>query len=91
MAVSWRRSVGRAIGVLAPLVATALVGAFGWPGAALLHLGAVVIGPVGILATKETWAVLSGSACSASSRRKPRSDRAGAPVGAVLPSSSEPR
>jgi MFS family permease len=44
-----------AIGGFAPLLAAALVGVFGWPGAALLYLGAAVIGLVGILVTKETW------------------------------------
>ncbi|MEV5929272.1 MFS transporter [Streptomyces cellulosae] len=47
--------VAAAIGGFAPLIAAALVGAFGWPGAALLYLGAALIGLVGILATKETW------------------------------------
>ncbi|MFI5664763.1 hypothetical protein [Streptomyces sp. NPDC051684] len=47
--------VAAAIGGFAPLLAAALVGAFGWPGAALLYLGAAVIGLVGILVTKETW------------------------------------
>ncbi|MFJ6569307.1 MFS transporter [Streptomyces sp. NPDC091292] len=47
--------VAAAVGGFAPLLAAALVGAFGWPGAALLYLGAAVIGLVGILSTKETW------------------------------------
>ncbi|MEU1666347.1 MFS transporter [Streptomyces sparsogenes] len=47
--------VAAAIGGFAPLLAAALVGAFGWPGAALLYLSAALIGLVGILATKETW------------------------------------
>ncbi|WP_432181475.1 MFS transporter [Streptomyces sp. NBC_00063] len=47
--------IAAAIGGFAPLLAAALVGAFGWPGAALLYLGAAMIGLVGILATKETW------------------------------------
>ncbi|MER8073054.1 MFS transporter [Streptomyces sp. NPDC094034] len=47
--------VAAAIGGFAPLLAAALVGAFGWPGAALLYLSAAVIGFVGIVATKETW------------------------------------
>ncbi|MFJ9082659.1 MFS transporter [Streptomyces sp. NPDC102384] len=47
--------VAAAIGGFAPLLAAALVGAFGWPGAALLYLGAAIIGLVGILVTKETW------------------------------------
>ncbi|MET8897981.1 MFS transporter [Streptomyces albogriseolus] len=47
--------VAAAIGGFAPLLAAALVGAFGWPGAAVLYLGAALIGLVGILVTKETW------------------------------------
>ncbi|MFI6377089.1 MFS transporter [Streptomyces sp. NPDC050546] len=47
--------IAAAVGGFAPLLAAALVGAFGWPGAALLYLGAALIGLVGILATKETW------------------------------------
>ncbi|MFF3493348.1 MFS transporter [Streptomyces sp. NPDC002795] len=47
--------IAAAIGGFAPLLAAALVGAFGWPGAALLYLGAAVIGLIGILVTKETW------------------------------------
>ncbi|MGW6159757.1 MFS transporter, partial [Streptomyces sp. NPDC055144] len=47
--------VAAAIGGFAPLLAAALVGAFGWPGAALLYLAAAVIGLGGILVTKETW------------------------------------
>ncbi|MGW6058062.1 MFS transporter [Streptomyces sp. NPDC055189] len=47
--------IAAAIGGFAPLLAAALVGSFGWPGAALLYLGAAVIGLGGILATKETW------------------------------------
>ncbi|MFE7160222.1 MFS transporter [Streptomyces sp. NPDC057636] len=81
-----------AIGGFAPLLAAALVGAFGWPGAALLYLGAAMIGLVGILATKETWGrherervlrlVAEGNRARTVS---------GTPAGAVLPSSSEPR
>lgn len=44
-----------AIGGFAPLLAAALVGSFGWPGAAVLYLAAAVIGLGGILVTKETW------------------------------------
>jgi len=44
-----------ALGGFAPLIAAALVGAFGWPGASVLYLGAAVVGLVGILVTKETW------------------------------------
>ncbi|MER7191335.1 MFS transporter [Streptomyces flaveolus] len=47
--------IAAAIGGFAPLLAAALVGAFGWPGAALLYLGAALIGLAGILSTKETW------------------------------------
>ncbi|MFF1695430.1 MFS transporter [Streptomyces sp. NPDC058257] len=47
--------VAAAIGGFAPLLAAALVGAYGWPGAALLYLAAAVIGLGGILVTKETW------------------------------------
>jgi MFS family permease len=47
--------IAAAIGGFAPLLAAALAGALGWPGAALLYLGAAVIGLIGILATKETW------------------------------------
>jgi MFS family permease len=44
-----------ALGGFAPLIAAALVGAFGWPGASVLYLGAAVVGLIGILVTKETW------------------------------------
>ena len=47
--------IAAAIGGFAPLLAAALVGAFGWPGAALLYLGAALIGLTGILLTRETW------------------------------------
>ncbi|MFC4565195.1 MFS transporter [Nocardiopsis mangrovi] len=47
--------VAAALGGFAPLLAAALVGAFGWPGAALLYMGAAVIGLAGILLTRETW------------------------------------
>ncbi|MFG2661888.1 MFS transporter, partial [Streptomyces sp. NPDC048425] len=84
--------IAAAIGGFAPLLAAALVGAFGWPGAALLYLGAAMIGFVGILATKETWGrhererVLRLVAEENRARTGP-----GAPAGAVLPSSSESR
>ena len=52
---SFGYQVAASIGGFAPLLAAALVGAFGWPGAALLYVGAAVIGLVGILATRETW------------------------------------
>jgi MFS family permease len=47
--------IAAAIGGFAPLLAAALAGVLGWPGAALLYLGAAVIGLIGILSTKETW------------------------------------
>ncbi|MFC9056749.1 MFS transporter [Streptomyces sp. NPDC057074] len=47
--------IAAAVGGFAPLLAAALVGAYGWPGAALLYLGAALIGLVGILTTRETW------------------------------------
>ncbi len=43
------------IGGFAPLLAAALVGVMGWPGAALLYMTAAAIGLTGILLTKETW------------------------------------
>ena len=47
--------IAAALGGFAPLLAAALVGVFGWPGASLLYLGAAMIGLVGILITKETY------------------------------------
>lgn len=47
--------VAAALGGFAPLLAAALVGALGWPGASLLYMGAAIIGLVGIFATTETW------------------------------------
>lgn len=44
-----------ALGGFAPLLAAALVGWLGWPGASLLYMGAAIIGLVGILVTKETF------------------------------------
>ena len=44
-----------AIGGFAPLLATALVGVFGWPGASILYMIAGCIGLAGILATRETF------------------------------------
>ncbi|MFA3841398.1 MFS transporter [Streptomyces aureus] len=84
--------VAAAIGGFAPLLAAALVGAFGWPGAALLYLGAALTGLVGILATRETWGrherkrVLRLVAEENRARTVSRP-----PAGAVLPSSSESR
>ena len=43
------------VGGFAPLLAAALVGVMGWPGAALLYITAAAIGLTGILLTKETW------------------------------------
>ncbi len=43
------------IGGFAPLLAAALVGVMGWPGASLLYMTAAAIGLAGILLTKETW------------------------------------
>jgi len=43
-----------ALGGFAPLIAAALGGAFGRPGASVLYLGAAVIGLIGILVTTET-------------------------------------
>ncbi|GAA3656768.1 MFS transporter [Microbacterium marinilacus] len=43
------------LGGFAPLLAAAIVGAMGWPGAALLYMLAAGIGLAGILLTKETW------------------------------------
>lgn len=44
-----------AIGGFAPLLATALVGVFGWPGASILYMLAGIVGLVGILVTRETF------------------------------------
>jgi MFS family permease len=44
-----------AIGGFAPLLAAALVGVFGWPGASILYMVAGCIGLVGILVTRETF------------------------------------
>ncbi|MFE4425281.1 MFS transporter [Streptomyces sp. NPDC056817] len=84
--------VAAAIGGFAPLLAAALVGSFGWPGAALLYLGAAVIGLVGILATKETWGRdererVRGLVAEESRARTV----SGTPASAVLTRSSESR
>ncbi|WP_405785036.1 hypothetical protein OG512_45870 [Streptomyces sp. NBC_01378] len=55
MSVATSRGPATVPAGFAPLLAAALVGAFGWPGAALLYLAAALTGLVGILATKETW------------------------------------
>lgn len=47
--------IAASIGGFAPLLAAALVGVLGWPGASVLYMLAGVIGLVGILVTKETW------------------------------------
>jgi MFS family permease len=47
--------IAATIGGFAPLLATALVGWLGWPGASLLYMLAGVVGLVGILVTKETF------------------------------------
>ncbi|SDL17615.1 Sugar phosphate permease [Glycomyces sambucus] len=47
--------IAAALGGFAPLLAAALVGRFGWPGASMLYLFAALVGLVGILLTKETW------------------------------------
>ncbi|WP_322633449.1 MFS transporter [Glycomyces albidus] len=47
--------VAAALGGFAPLLAAALVGRFGWPGASVLYLAAALVGLVGILLTRETW------------------------------------
>lgn len=44
-----------ALGGFAPLLAAALAGVFGWPGAAMLYMAAAGVGLIGILVTKETW------------------------------------
>jgi hypothetical protein len=47
--------VAASLGGFAPLLAALAVGAIGWPGAALLYVGAAVVGLIGILLTHETW------------------------------------
>lgn len=47
--------IAAALGGFAPLLAAALVGWLGWPGASLLYMTAAVIGLIGILLTKETY------------------------------------
>ncbi|MFB9661191.1 MFS transporter [Glycomyces mayteni] len=47
--------IAAALGGFAPLLAAALVGKFGWPGASMLYLFAALVGLAGILLTKETW------------------------------------
>ncbi|MFE4254554.1 MFS transporter [Streptomyces sp. NPDC056910] len=84
--------VAAAIGGFAPLLAAALVGAFGWPGAALLYLGAALTGLVGILATKETWGRHERERVLRLVAEENRARTvSGPPAGAVLPSSSESR
>ncbi|MGW6752916.1 MFS transporter [Streptomyces sp. NPDC055006] len=82
--------VAAAIGGFAPLLAAALVGAFGWPGAALLYLGAALTGLVGILATRETWGRHERERVLRLVAEENRARTvSGPPAGAVLPSSSE--
>lgn len=82
--------IAAAIGGFAPLLAAALVGAFGWPGAALLYLGAAVIGLIGILATKETWSRHERERVLALVAEESRTQAPSArPASAILPSSSE--
>ncbi|MET7540452.1 MFS transporter [Streptomyces sp. NPDC005507] len=84
--------VAAAIGGFAPLLAAALVGAFGWPGAALLYLAAALTGLVGILATKETWGRDERERVLRLVAEENRVRTvSGTPAGAVLPSSSESR
>lgn len=47
--------IAAALGGFAPLLAAALVGWLGWPGASLLYMAAAVVGLIGILVTKETY------------------------------------
>lgn len=47
--------IAAALGGLAPLLAAALVGWLGWPGASMLYLLAALIGLAGILVTRETY------------------------------------
>ncbi|MFI8791484.1 MFS transporter [Streptomyces sp. NPDC055105] len=84
--------VAAAIGGFAPLLAAALVGAFDWPGAALLYLGAALTGLVGILATRETWGRHERERVLRLVAEENRARTvSGPPTGAVLPSSSESR
>ncbi|MFF1687713.1 MULTISPECIES: MFS transporter [unclassified Streptomyces] len=84
--------IAAAIGGFAPLLAAALVGAFGWPGAALLYLAAALTGLIGILATKETWGRRERERVLRLVEEENRARTVpGTPAGSVLPSSSEPR
>jgi len=47
--------IAAALGGFAPLLAAALVGWIGWPGASLLYMTAAVIGLIAILVTRETY------------------------------------
>ncbi|WP_445997052.1 MFS transporter [Okibacterium fritillariae] len=47
--------IAAALGGFAPLLAAALVGWLGWPGASLLYMFAAVVGLIGILITRETY------------------------------------
>lgn len=67
--------IAAALGGFAPLLAAALVGAIGWPGASLLYMTAAAIGLIGILVTKETY----GAAERARVRKLVDAERATAP------------
>lgn len=47
--------IAATLGGFAPLLATALVGAFGWPGASILYMAAAIVGLTAIILTKETY------------------------------------
>ena len=47
--------IAASIGGFAPFIAALMVGAFGWPGAAVVVLLAATIGLVGIVTSRETW------------------------------------
>lgn len=84
--------VAAAIGGFAPLLAAALVGAYGWPGAAFLYLAAAVIGLGGILVTKETWGRHERDRVLGLVAEERRAQTAaGAPVSSVLPLSTDSR
>lgn len=47
--------IAAALGGFAPLLAAALVGWIGWPGASLLYMSAAVVGLIAIIVTRETY------------------------------------